>query len=276
MNTTESKEDKGSELSSNLMKLPTDADSNIKSDPKESDTESKEDSLANMIASVRKELFKVTPPAGDNDNVITLVATAKSKKWVPINKAKDRTMTLPATTTNLKRRGATFAADTNFKEREGQPTKMTPAKAQDGIEEMKECVAQLRIKIHAGAEDIQETVLGLMLHCLSIFHERDKTACFVNTAKSLEAKKLTDLPQDFTDFHNDWGKWDEPMKSFLSTMPKDKGRSFTGSFYFRSTWEPEKLFEKTLLKMAGPTKLKGTITIGVMPISGHRTSRHVL
>jgi hypothetical protein len=138
MKTTESKEDKGFEMSSNLMKLPTDADSTIKSDPKESDTESKEDSLANMIASVRKESFKVTPLAGDNDDVITLVATAKSKKWVPINKAKDRTMTLPATTNNLKRRGATFAADTNFKEREGQPTKMTPAKAQDGIEEMKE------------------------------------------------------------------------------------------------------------------------------------------
>ncbi len=65
---------------------------------------------------------------------------------------------------------------------------MTPAKVQDTIEEMKECVAQLCIKIHAGAEDIQETVLGLMLHCLSNPHEQDKMACFVNAAKSLEAK----------------------------------------------------------------------------------------
>ncbi len=130
----------------------------------------------------------MTPPAGDNDNVITLVATAKSKKWVPINKAKDRTMTLPATTTNLKCHGATFAADTNFKEREMRLTKMTPAKAQDGIEEIKECVAQLHIKIHAGAEDIQEMVLGLMLHCLSILHEQDKTACFVNTQNPLRQR----------------------------------------------------------------------------------------
>ncbi len=58
MKTTESKQDEGSKMSSSLMKLPTDADSTIKSDPKESDTESKEDSLANMIASVRKELFR--------------------------------------------------------------------------------------------------------------------------------------------------------------------------------------------------------------------------
>ncbi len=122
--------------------------------------------------------------------------------------------------------------DTNFKEKEGQPAKMTPAKAQDGVEEMKECMVQIRIKIHAGAEDIQETMLGLMHHCRTILHEWDKTACFVNTAKSLEAKKLTDFPRDFTDFHDDWGKWDKPMKSFLNTIPKDKGRSFTGFFYF--------------------------------------------
>jgi hypothetical protein len=232
------------------MKLPTDTNSTIKSNPKELDTELKEDSLANMIASAQKELFRATPPADNNDNIITL-ATAKSKKWVPINKARDQTMTSSVTTTAPKCHGATFAADTNFKEKEGQPAKMTPAKAQDGVEEMKECMVQICIKIHAGAEDIQEMTLGLMHHCLTILHERDKTACFVYAAKSFEAKKLTDFPRDFTDFHDDWGKWDKPMKLFLNTMPKDKGRSFTGSFYFRSLWDPNKLFEKTLLKMAG-------------------------
>ncbi len=231
MKITESKQDDGSKMSSNLMKLPTDTDSTIKSDPKESDTESKEDSLANMIASAWKELYRAPPPADDNNDIITL-ATAKSKKWVPINKATDRTMTSSVNTTAPKRHGAMFAADTNFKEKEGQPAKMTPAKAQDGVEEMKEYVVQIRINNHAGTEDIQETTLGLMHHCLTILHERDKTACFVNAAKSLKAKKLTDFPQDFTDFHDDWGKWDEPMKLFLNTMPKDKGRSFTGSFYF--------------------------------------------
>jgi hypothetical protein len=166
--------------------------------------------------------------------------------------------------------------DTNFKEKEGQPAKMTPAKAQDGVEEMKECVVQICIQTHAGVEDIQETTLGLMHHCLTILHERDKTACFVNAAKSLEAKKLTDFPQDFTDFHDDWENWDEPMKSFLNTMPKDKGRSFTGSFYFRSSWDPNKLFEKTLLKMAGQTKLKGSISIGVKPCQFLDTKRAVI
>ncbi len=137
MKITESKQDDGSETSSNLMKLPTDTDITIKSNPNELDTESKKDSLANMIASAQKELFRATPLAEGNNNIITL-ATAKSKKWVPINKARDWTMTSSVTTTAPKRRGAMFAADTNFKEKEGQPEKMTPAKAQDGIEEMKE------------------------------------------------------------------------------------------------------------------------------------------
>jgi hypothetical protein len=153
---------------------------------------------------------------------------------------------------------------------------MTPAMAQDGVEKMKECMAQICIKIHAGAEDIQETVLGLMNHCLTILHKQDKRVCFVNAAKSLEAKKLTEFPQDFTDFHDDWGKWDEPMKSFLNTMSKAKDRSFTGSFYFRSLWDPDKLFEKTLLKMAGPIKLKGSICIGVKPCQFLDTKRAVI
>jgi hypothetical protein len=119
MKVTESKQDNGSKTSSNLMKLPMDTNSTIKSNPKESDTESKEDSLANMIAKARKELFKATSPADDNKDVITL-ATAKSKRWVPINKARDQNMiSSKPTTTGPKYRGATFAADTNFKEREG-------------------------------------------------------------------------------------------------------------------------------------------------------------
>jgi hypothetical protein len=113
MKITESKQDDGSKTSSNLMKLPMDTNSTIKSDPKESDTESKEDSLANMIASARKELFRATPPADNNDDIITL-ATAKSKKWVPINKVRDRTMTLSVTSTAPNCRSATFATDTIF------------------------------------------------------------------------------------------------------------------------------------------------------------------
>jgi hypothetical protein len=79
MKITKSKLDDTSVTSSNMMKLPTGSNSTIKSDPKESDTESKADSLNDMIVSAYEELFKSTPlPKVDND-AITL-ATSKSKK----------------------------------------------------------------------------------------------------------------------------------------------------------------------------------------------------
>ncbi len=66
------------------------------------------------------------------------------------------------------------------------------------------------------------------------------------------------------------------MKSFLNMMPKEKGRSFMGLFYFCSKWEADKLFEKTLLKMAAATKLKGTISIAVKPCQCLDTKRAVI
>jgi hypothetical protein len=211
MKITESKRDDNSKTSSNVMKLPTDADSTIKSDPKELDTESKADSLNDMIGSARKELFKSIPPPEVDDDAITL-ATAKSRKWVPI-KSVVKATTISTTNENATltidltgpchRRGATFAADTNFKESEAQAAKKTPGKETTSVDKPKECVAQIHIKILPGAEDIQETVLGLMHHCLTILQERDDMACFLNAAKSLAVKKLTYFPWDFTDFHDD-------------------------------------------------------------------------
>jgi hypothetical protein len=271
-------------LCSQVAVQSANANSTIESDPKESDTESKADSLNDMIASARKEIFK-SIPLPEVDDVASTLATAKLRKWVPIKSVVKATTT---STTNENAtptidltgpchcRGATFAADTNFKKREAQAANKTPGKETTSVDEPKECVTQIRIKILPGAEDIQETVLGLMHHCLTILQERDDTACFLNAAKSLAAKKLTDFPRDFTYFHNDWGIWDEPMKSFLNTMPKEKGRSFTGLFYFRSKWESDKLFEKTLLKMAAATKLKGTISITVKPCQCLDTKRAVI
>jgi hypothetical protein len=176
MKITESKQDDTSKTSSNVMKLPADANSTIKSDPKELDTESKADSLNDMIVSARKEHFKSIPPPEVDDDAITL-ATAKSRKWVPIKSIVKATTT---STTNENAtptidltgpchcRGATFAVDTNFKERETQAAKKTPGKETTLVDEPKECVAQICIKILPGAEDIQETVLGLMHHCLRI------------------------------------------------------------------------------------------------------------
>jgi hypothetical protein len=170
-----------------------------------------------------------------------------------------------------------FATNTNFKERETAAAATTPGPGKATEEdELKEVVTEIRIKILPGAEDIQETVLGLMHHCLSVLKERDKTACFVNSKKSLTAHKLTDFPRNFTDFHDEWGVWDEPMKSFLNRIPAGRGRSFTGSFYFRNTWELEKLFEKALLKMAAVAKLKGSIAITVKACQCLNTERAVI
>lgn len=72
-------------VGSNLGRQTTDADSSTKSNPKDSDSGSKPDSLADVIASARKELFTVSSPAEDTDDAIT-VATSKSKKWKPIKR----------------------------------------------------------------------------------------------------------------------------------------------------------------------------------------------
>jgi hypothetical protein len=124
-----------------------------------------------------------------------------------------------------------FAADANFTTRETAPVKKTPAK--EAATKVNECVVELQLKIFYGANDVQETVLGMMDHCLSILYEPNKKACFMNKKKSLEAYKATDYPLNFTDFYNKWGKWDETVHAFLNTILADKSRSFKGSFYFR-------------------------------------------
>ena len=107
--------------------------------------------------------------------------------------------------------------------------------------------------------------MGLLAHCLAVLQERDKTACILNRKKTLEVRRVSDLPRDFTDFYNDWGLWDEDIKMFLNTI-KDKGqRSFTASFYFRCSGDPEALFAKTLLKIAKQTHHKGNVSIELKP-----------
>jgi hypothetical protein len=74
-----------------------------------------------------------------------------------------------------------------------------------------------------------------------------------------------DFPRDCTNFYDYWEKWDETVRAFLNTIPADKSRSFTGSFYFRCKWDPAQLFKKTLLKMASQKEHKGTIAIKWKP-----------
>jgi hypothetical protein len=166
------------------------------------------------------------------------MATSRSKKWGPI-KAAERTNTTTAKKTAStapisSHKGATFAVGTNFKEREVPTAKKTPAKEVETTAMMKECIARVLVKTLAGAADIQETVMRLLGYCLVILQERNKTACFVNAAKSIEAHKLTDFLRDFTDFHDDWGKWGKPMKSFLNMMPKDKDDHSQALFIFEA------------------------------------------
>ncbi len=116
----------------------------------------------------------------------------------------------------------------------------------------------------------------MMDHCLSILHERDKKACFVNKKKSLEAYKMMDFPRNFTDFYDKWGKWDKTVHAFLNTIPADKSQSFTGSFYFRCKWDLAQLFEKLLLKMASQKKYKGTIAIELKPCQNLDTTRDII
>ncbi len=128
--------------------------------------------------SAQKTLFKSTPPAQDNNDSKITMATSRSKKLAPIKSA-ERTNTTTAEKTALTAsssscKGAMFAVGTNFKEREAPAAKKTPAKEAEMTEMMKECIAQVRVKILAGAADIHETVMELLGHCLVILQEQIK------------------------------------------------------------------------------------------------------
>jgi hypothetical protein len=75
-------------------------------------------------------------------------------------------------------KAASFAADTNFATREMPLVKKTPAK--EAATKLNDCVVKLQLKIFHGVNNVQETVLEMMDHCLSILHEHDKKAYFVN------------------------------------------------------------------------------------------------
>jgi hypothetical protein len=151
----------------------------------------------------------------------------------------------------------------------------TPGKEGVALVLVQESVVKVHLKIFHGVGDVQEAMMGMLDHCLAILHERDKMACFLNGKKTLEAHKATDFLRDFTDFYDNWGKWDQPIKSFLDTIPVNKSHSFAGSFYLCSKWDPCTLFEKTLLKMVSQKKHKGTTVIKLKPCQHLDTSRDI-
>jgi hypothetical protein len=101
-------------------------------------------------------------------------------------------------------------------------------------------------------------------------------ACILNRKKSLEARRVSNLPRGFTDFYDDWGLWDEDIKMFLNTIKEKGQRSFTASFYFCCSGDPAALFAKTLLKMAKQTHHKGTVSIELKPCQHLDTTRDIL
>ena len=223
----------------------------------DSGMETDQDSVARAIASTRKELFA----ASLAKERPSLSRRAKSA-WVPI-----ASRATPATADGASK-GATFASETVFHERVATPTDM------DASLKPNECVVRMRFKLQPC--DIQETLVGLVGHCLSVLQERDKTACILNRRKTLEAKRVSDFPRDFTDFYDEWGLWEEDIKMFLNTIKEKGQRSFSASFYFRCAGDPEALFAKTLLKMAKQSAHKGTVAIEVKPCQHLDTTRDII
>jgi hypothetical protein len=135
-----------------------------------------QDSIARAISSSRKELFA---------SAFSSRSSRSNKPWRPINPKDTPTQEVAAS------KSATFAAKTVFHERAS-----TPMDGEKTSSKTNECVVRMRFKLQSC--DVQETLLGLLGHCLSVLQERDKSACILNRRKTLEAKRVSDLPRDFT------------------------------------------------------------------------------
>ncbi len=219
--------------------------------------EDHQDSVARAISSTRKELF-----ASASSKFLSKLSGA-AKAWRRITPRDTPAQDVGAS------RGATFATKTVFHEHSSTPT--------DGdkvTSKTNDCVVRIRFKLQPCV--IQETLVGLLAHCLSVLQERDKPACILNRRKTLEARRVSNLPRDFTDFYDEWRLWEEDIGMFLNTI-KDKGqRILQASFYFRCSGDPDALFAKTLLKMAKQSQHKGTVSIKRKPYQHLDTTQEIL
>ncbi len=135
---------------------------------------------------------------------------------------------------------------------------------------------QIKIKLLHGVTEVQGAIMALLDHCLINLQERDKNARFLSRDKSEEAFQAKDLPQDFTDFYNERGLWEERTQAFLNIIPEGKSRAFLALFWFKSEWLPKILFKKTLLKMTGQKKLKGQILVKLKHCQHLDTTREII
>jgi hypothetical protein len=146
-------------------------------------TKDDQDSVARAISSTRKELFASSLSKAANST------TRGTRTWKLIT-SKDT----PAQAEGSGK-GATFSAETVFHKRSTTPTDGGNTASTPNV-----CVVRMRFKLQPC--NIQETLIGLLAHCLSVLHERDKSACILNRKKTLEVKKVSNLPRDFTDFYD--------------------------------------------------------------------------
>jgi hypothetical protein len=200
-----------------------------KSDPSCSESSAEDsrggnDSIKAAIAAVEANLFKRltqdSTPDGEADPTVKLgKKKGKSAAWVHMAKA---AATPPAEAT---KQTANFAEGTQFNEKQlNPPAKKTPGK--QGESHLFTCVIRIRIKLFHGVPEVQAAIMALLDYCLVTLQERDKHARLLSRNKKEEAFRAKDLPQDFTDFYDEWGLWDDRTQSFLNTIPEGKSRSF--------------------------------------------------
>jgi hypothetical protein len=169
-----------------------------------SGTKDDQDSVARAISSTWKKLFA---SALSKDSTAT---ARRMRTWRPIT-PKDL-----LAQAERGGKGAIFATETVFHE-----CSSTPTGGNNIASKLNDCVVRMLFKLQPC--DVQKNLVGLLAHCLLVLQERDKLACILYRRKTLEAKRVSHLPRDFTNFYNKWGLWEEDIKMFLNTI-KDKGK----------------------------------------------------
>ena len=113
-----------------------------------------------------------------------------------------------------------------------------------------QCVVQVRLKV-AKTSSVGGAILALLANGLKILQERDETAAFVCPMDGTFASNAEELPNDFTDFKDEWSFWNEPDRAFYPTIREGKSRWINGGrVVIACTWEPKLLLKKVELKMA--------------------------
>ncbi len=214
-----------------------------KSDPS-SESSAKEsrggnNSIKASIAAMQANLFKgLAQDSAELEEEPNSTAKLRKKKgkcapWVHVAKAAATPLAEET------KQSAIFAEGAQLNEKQHKPAKKTPGKGESNLFISVICI---KIKLFHGVLEVQAAIMALLDYCLATLQERDKHARLLSRNKKEEAFKAKDLPQDFTDFYNEWGLWDNRTQSFLNTIPEGKSRFFSASFWFKCEMLPKVLF----------------------------------